>query len=347
MSEEEKIESQPRPYLEAQKTEIHYTYARFHRRIFANLTDFLIFALTFAAFFAIIRAIVVVTPDYVAKEERMMTIRKDSGMYQQNTEGKWFDTVSFYADSANGFTGFAKMVGAREAIDQFIVYVNDNVSPESADIVRKDYDSYRLNPKLAYQGKPYFILQDGEIIRNPDCAANAETVFTYAYAPFIDEHCQGYLITLIPEYLALTRWETTVFIAGEIVPAYLIAPILTYFVPTLGFRRGRATFGKKMYQIGLVDSRLLVPTFRRSLARFAILYFAEYLLAPFTFAIPFLVSASVMAFSKAHQGLPDYFLGLYEVDVSQNKIYFSREEILLSGAAESKKPVDFKPTYED
>lgn len=345
MSEEE---LQPRPYLEAQKTEIKYTYARFHRRIFANLTDFLIFALTFGLFFVIIRAIVINTPDYVAKEERILTIREESGMYKKNTEGRWFDTVSFLADPINGFTGYAKMNTAKDTIDQFIDYVRVNNSDEAAKKVQDDFDAYRLNPKLVYEGKTYFIKQeDGQIIRNPECAANAETVFNMAYAPFIDEHCQAYLVTLLPEYLELTRYETTILVAAELLPSYLIAPILTYLVPTFGFRRGRMSFGKKLYQIGVIDNRLLVPTVKRTIARFCILYFAEYLLSIVTFAIPFLISATLMAFSKAHQGLPDYFLGLYEVDVSKDKIYFSREEILLSGAAESKEPVNFKPTYED
>ena len=344
MSEEE---LQPRPYLEAQKTEIHYTYAPFHRRIFANLTDFLIFALTFGLFFVIIRAIVINTPDYLAKEERILTIREESGMYKKNTEGRWFDTISFLADPVNGFTGYAKMDIARESIEQFIVYIGANNSAEAAQKVQEDYDTFRLDPKRVYEGKTYFVLQEGQIVRNPECAATAEMVFNNVYTPFVDEHCQGYLVTMLPEYLALTRYETVVLVAGELLPSYLIAPILTYLVPTFGFRRGRASFGKKMYQIGVIDSRLLVPTVRRSIARFCILYFAEYLLSIATFAIPFLISATLMAFSKAHQGLPDYFLGLYEVDVSKDKIFFSREEILLSGAADNKAPVDFKPTYED
>ena len=54
-----------------------------------------------------------------------------------------------------------------------------------------------------------------------------------------------------------------------------------------------------------------------------------------------------MAFSKHKQGFPDYLLGLYEVDISQNKLYSSYEEISLDGVEGEKKPIDFKATYED
>ena len=344
MSEEEKV--QP-GYLAAHQTEIKYTYARFHRRVFANLLDFILLALTFVLLFLAMRGIVMSTPGYVQNEETLLAMRLDSGLYMKYESGKSVDTVSFLSDKDNNFTGYAKMETSRRAIDAFIAYVGDKAGSESRDKVQKDYDEYRLKSTLAYEGIPYFVKDEaGEIVRNGACKANAETYFASAYAPFIDDHCQGYLVTLVPQYLQLVRYESNILIYAEILPAYVVAPLLTYLLPAFIFKRGRMTFGKALYRIGVLDQRLLVPTWKRTLARFTIFYLAEVMLAPFTFAIPFLVSASVMAFSKGHQGLPDYFLGLFEVDVSNDKIYFSREEILLSGVGE-KEPVDFKPTYED
>ncbi|MBR6273078.1 MAG: RDD family protein [Bacteroidales bacterium] len=344
MSEEQK---QP-GYLAAQKVEIKYTYARFYRRVFANLTDFIIFAFVFVGLFIGIRAIVVHTPDYIAHENTLTSIRTESGMYHAASNGRMMDIVSYLDSEEAAYSGFAKMDIARETVKIFIAYIENKSGSEAAKQVQNDYDQYRLNPKFTYESATFFVKNaEGEIVHNPDCNANAATYFAKAYAPFIDEHCQGYLITLVPEYLDLIHYESAVLFAGELLPAYLLAPILTYYVPMLCFRRGRMTLGKAMYRIGVVDKNLLVPSWKRTLARFGIFYVAEMLLAPFTFAIPFLVSVSLMAFSKSHQGLPDYFLGLYEVDVTNDKIYFSREEILLTGAAESKEPVNFKPTYED
>lgn len=348
MSEEELEQQQQPGYLEAQQTEIKYTFARFHRRVFANLVDFILFAFTFLLLFLGIRAIVVNTPGYIQNEETILSTRLDSAMYMKYENGKIADTVSFLSDSTNNYTGYAKMETSRRSIETFIAYVNEKGGAEASAKVQKDYDSYRLDPKLVYESVAYFMKTEaGDIIRNEACKANAETYFSKAYAPFIDEHCQGYLITLVPGYLELVRYESNILIWAELFPAYVAAPFLTYLLPMMIFRRGRMTFGKALYHIGTVNRDLLVPSVKRTLARFTIFYLAELILAPVTFAIPFLVSASLMAFSKSHQGLPDYFLGLYEVDVTNDKIYFSREEILFSGVGGEKQPVDFQPTYED
>lgn len=352
MTDEERVETvgdqgEEPGYLAAHKTEIHYVTAKFHRRAFANLLDFLFFAGMFIGLFLGIRAIVMTLPSYQASENELISIRVDSGMYQKNASGRLYDVVSFLDAEENGFTGFAKMTESRAAIDKFIVYLNDTSGAEAAKKVQDDYDSYRLSPTLLYESVPYFVKDGEDIVRNPSCSANAETYFYKAYAPFIDEHCQGYLITLVPRYLDLIHYESRVLFLGELLPAYAAAPLLTHLLPMMIFRRGRMTFGKALYRIGLVDSSLLVPKIGRTLARFAIFYFAEVLLSPFTFAIPLLVSASLMAFSKHKQGFPDYLLRLHEVDVTDDKIYFSREEIVTSGVGAYRKPVDFKNTYED
>ena len=342
MSEEEN-----RGYLDAQKVEIKYTYARFYRRVFANLTDFIIFAFCFVGLFLGCRGITMATPAYQENETGLMSIRTESGLYMvYPNSGKSADIVSFLMDDSNNYTGFAKMDIAREAVDTFIHYVAVNVDIASSEKVQKDYDEYRLNPKLAYKNVSFFKKEGDAIIHNPDCEAKAEDYFNKAYAPYIDEHAQGYLVTLVPSYLEKVHNESYFLIFAEVMPAYLLAPFIVYLLPMFIFRRGRMTFGKALYHIGVVDKNLMVPSYKRTLARFAIFYGAELILSVFTFAIPFLVSASLMAFSRAHQGFPDYLLRLYEVDTSNSKLYFSREEILLSGVG-GKKPVNFKPEYED
>jgi hypothetical protein len=101
------------------------------------------------------------------------------------------------------------------------------------------------------------------------------------------------------------------------------------------------TLGKALYHIGLVDSRYLNVKWGRFFARFAIFYFAELLLSLVTFGIPFIISFSLMAFSKKKQGFPDYMLGIEEVDTSRNKIYKSLDEITLESLNKRKQPVDF------
>ena len=350
MNEEEKVVDTPveEPgYLAAQKVEIKYTFARFHRRVFANLLDFFIFALVFVGLFLGCRGITMATPAYQQNETSLMDTRVESGLYVRQNNGITVDVVSYLSIVEYKFDGYNKMVRSEEAIDHFVQFVEDHSGTEAAKTVMADYDKYRENKDWLYEGKPYFLRQGEAVVRNQECTLPYVDYFEKVYAPYIDSHCQGYLITLVPEYLNMVRAESYFLYFAELLPAYVVAPFIAYLMPMLIFRRGRMTFGKAMYRIGTVDKNLMVPSIGRTLARFFIFYGAEVLLAPFTFAIPFLVSASLMAFSRSHQGLPDYFLSLYEVDVTNDKIFFSREEIVLSGVGGEKKPLDFKPTYED
>lgn len=327
--------------------EIHYSSPKFHRRVFANLFDFILFAFCFFLLFLGSRAAVTNMPGYVAKDEAMLTIRKESGLY--HVDGKQsMDIVSYLDLDSNNYTGYAKMKLASQKIDAFIAYVGEKSNAEDQAIVQEDYDAYRLDANLTFEGVPYFTRNESwEIVSNPSCQAKQEDYFHNAYGPFLDSHCQGYLVTMVPEYLELTRFESNMLFFVEVPIAFLLAGILVYLIPLIFFKKGRMTLGKAMYHIGLVDSRLLSCSFPRYLARWAIFFFLELSLSLVTFLIPIFISFSLMAFSKQKQGLPDYLLGLYEVDASQQKIYSSYEEISLDGIDGEKKPVDFQPTYED
>ncbi len=331
------------------KQTITYTTAKFHRRCFANLIDFLLFALVFLGFFLATRAIVISTPAYQEKENTLLAIRIDSGLYVKTTEGKVEDLVVHYENGT--FSSYTKVVEMDSHLEQFIVYLDENVSAEASDKVRKDYDSFRLGFKFTKNGEniPYFITDEGgDIVRNVDelitpGKVSMQNYFDQVYAPFYDEHALGYLVTLVPQYLDLVHYESAILFGLEIPVGWVLAGVLVYLVPGFFFRRGRMTFGKWVYHIGLADKNLLSPKLGIYIARWAI-YFVLILTASiFTFGIPVIISFSLMAFSSRRQGLPDYMLNLVEVDTSNSKLYFSFEEITLSGAAESKAPIDFKP----
>ena len=323
---------------------IAYHKPMFHRRCFANLVDFILFGFMFALLFLGARAIVTNSSTYIEADSALVQIRGDSGLYFVSSDKKETTDIVSYLQN-NNYDGYAKWNLSRKAIDTFIAYCGSNGYEGSQAKVQADYDAYRLDSRLTYKDIPMFIKEEsGVIIENPKWveACNLSTRFETAYAPYIDAKCQAFLVTEIPQYLDLTRYESNMLYFAELTPSYAVAGILVYFVPTLFFRRGRMTLGKAMYRIGLVDKRILVPKFGRSAARFGIFYVFELLLTPFTFGLPFLLSFSLMAFSKGKQGLPDYILGLNEVDVSDAKIYFDKVEIALEEITENKRPVDFK-----
>ncbi len=330
----------------APKYEIHYLKPMFHRRVFANLVDIIIFGFAFVGLFLGLRAIVTHHPSYVAKEEEFVGMMLDSGLYK-TLDGRQVDVVSYYATKQTDYTGTQKKKGAIEAIDTFYAFASSRVEAVTYQNMLLSYDEYRLQSTLVYEGITYFVKSGEDIIENPLCAANDETYFSSAYAPFIDNYLQSYLVSRIPGYHDLARFESRCLIWIELAPSYLIAGLLVYVIPPLCFRRSRYTLGKALYRIGLADSRLLSVTYPRILARIAIFYFAELVLSLFTFGVPYLISFSLMAFSKNKQGFPDYILGLNEVDLSKEKLYKSYDEIRLQGVSGAKEPIDFHMIQRD
>ncbi len=336
--------------MEEEKRNIRYQMARFHRRCFGSLIDFFVFAIIFLGLFLGMRGIVSVTPGYRENETSLLSIRSESGLY--HVEGSKSKDIISYLDHGN-YSAYVRMLRADEAVNTFIAYLGNNVSAEAQAEVQKDYDSFRLSDTFMYKegglSEHYFVRDGDSIVRNPALIGKVDnaTYYNKVYTTYVDEHALGYLVAKVPRYLELVRYESNMLFFVELPIAWVLGGVIVYFIPVLFWRRGRQTFGKWTYRIGLADDRLLSCSLPRYLARWAIFFFGELTLAIFTFGIPLLVSFSLMAFSKKKQGLPDYMLGLYEVDLSNQKLYFSFDEIVFTGAAESKAPTEFKPTYED
>ncbi len=326
------------------KTEIKITYRppKFFHRCIANLIDILLFALSFFCLFLSLRGIIQSTPSFNKVNDNMNQIKLDSGLYIENSKGEIRDVITYVG--LVDLESYAKVVYAKNAIDTFLSYSEEVCDDKTADEIKKSYDDHRLNEKLIDKNnEPYFIKnEEGIVIKNPDCKATNMEYFTNFYTPYIDDILQGYLLTSVPNYYDYTKYMSNMLFYVELPIAYLVSGVLIYFVPIIIFKRGRKTFGKAIYHIGLVDSRMLNPTFARSFARFAMFYFLELILSMFTFGIPYLVSFSLMAFSKHKQGFPDYMLGLREVDTSEHKIFFDYDEITLDELKHSKTPVNFK-----
>ena len=335
--------------ISSKQREIRYFRPKFYHRVFANFIDIFIFAIIFIGLFSLSRLIASNVPDYQAKVNELETIRIESGLYVRNDKNELKDIVS-YINNDNSNTAGSRVKKAKRAIETFFTYSETKMNSEDYQIVLKDYDDFRLDEKLTYDNKPLFVKDENdEIIENPELvegASNLSPIFQQyyklAYAKFIDDHLQGYLVTSIPHYYDLTKYMFNVLVFGEVLVSYAVTGILVYFVPTIIFSRGRKTLGKALYQIGTVDQNLLSPSFLRNLARFSIFYFAELLLSLATFGIPYIISFTMMAFSKSKTGFPDFMLKNNEVDGSRTKIYKSVIEIDLDKVDTTKKGVNFK-----
>ena len=328
---------------------VNYTQPKFWHRVMANFVDFFLFLIMLIVSFIAVRSIVLNTPNYQATEQKIHDIQLASGLYvkDQNDPKKNVDIVyyldryvSLYGDEFDGVnkedpneapTGkIGKIV---HAINKLINYCNDEsvTSNERYKELVGYYNNMRLEA-VTDDGIHYFVKDGDQIVPNETLASNAEKRQLYyknVYVPIIEKRCMPFLTSNVTEYRQAYRAEFNYLVFLELPVALIFAAILVYFVPPLFIRRGRMTLGKALYRIGLVDDRVLSPTFWRFSARFLIFLFGELLLSLFTLGIPYIISFSLMAFSKKKQGFPDYMLHLYEIDTSKANIYMDYVEAQL------------------
>lgn len=334
----------------SQDINVLYYRPKLIHRVFANLVDILIFILVFLSLFLGVREIIRNTPDYKAKSQQLTDMRLKSGLYEYDDDNVLRDVISVL-NYDKGQTAKSRMTRSKKAIDTFISYARSVASEADYQEIVKDYHEYCLKDSMVHNDLPMFITdENNEVVENPALFESVESVssqiyteyYKKAYQPYIDNHLQAYLVVVVPNYKSIINYQTNMLLWVNIFAVYCLTGLIVYLVPTLIFRRGRMTFGKLLYGIGLVDANCLSPSLPRSLARFAIFYFGILILSLFSFGLPIILSFSLMVFSKNKQGFQDYMLRLVEVDSRRTKIYLSFQEVELEKTTPYKKPVDFK-----
>lgn len=326
---------------------INYSQPKFWHRVMANFIDFFLLLVFFFSFFISARSIVLLTPKYKEAEQTITDTQLNSGLYvKDHSDNDKIVDIIFYIDKTTNLYGsefdgegeggtapLGKNGKAVNAINIFINYCSnpDVTSTERYEELVTYYDEIRLDT-LTSDGVHYYVKDGDNIIVNETLASDAEKRKLYyenIYSPFIEKKCIPFLTSNVTAYREAYRVEYNFLVFLELPVAYALAGILVYFVPPLFFKRGRKTIGKAIYHIGLIDSRILSPSFGRFTARFAIFFFGELVLSMFSFGIPYIISFSMMVFSKDKQGFPDYMLHLYEVDTSKSNIYMDYVEAQL------------------
>ena len=316
---------------------IRYTRPKFFHRVLANFLDFIILTLLFFACFLLTRKIFNSTPTYSNAFNTINNMRIDSGLYVKES-GRFIDIVS-YMKSDSSYNDNAVVIKSEKVVAQFYTFEEPLVSAERFNKMKSTYDELRLN-KTNSEGQHLFILQDGEIIKDPELYQKKKAPYASFYYSYLDKYLQGYLSTT-PKYYDATKVMSNFLLWVEIPTALVLGILLTYFLPSIIFVRGRCTFGKALYRIGTVDSRYLNPSFGRNLAKWGI-FLLEFVAGIASLGVIFILSTTMMAFSKKRQGFPDFMLGLQEIDMRKDKIYKSLEEIKLEPVTTNKKPNDFR-----
>ena len=130
------------------------------------------------------------------------------------------------------------------------------------------------------------------------------------------------------QYVSATRIISLSFIFITLLVPIVFSVILFELVFPLIFKRGRKTLGKLIFKLSVVDNRGLSCSFWRFLGRFSIFFFLEVLVGIVSFAIPLIISFSMMVFSKTNQSFHDYVVNTYVVEAPTSSICLTQEELI-------------------
>ena len=308
--------------------EIEYYRPKFTRKLAASFMDAFIFSLLSLLFVVISKAIGDVTPTYKQNSSELDTIKLDSGLFLEDNDGLVRDVVTIYnLDTETNSSVVEKEVV--NSINNFFTYVDNNLSQELYESMIKEFDELRLDQKLiySYEGNTYklFIQKDGKVVKNNEVVIPSKSYISF-YKNYIDNYALGYFHSKIDRVLTLEKYFSYVM-AIEVIVGVLVGSIINYYVFPLIFRRNRYTLGRLTYKIGLVNKDVLHVSFGQFTLRFLIIFFLEIALSFVTFGIPIIFSFTMSLVTKKKQYFHDYLLGIEEVDLQDNQVYYSKDEV--------------------
>ncbi len=308
--------------------EIEYYRPKFTRKLAASFMDAFIFSLLSLLFVVISKAIGDVTPTYKQNSSELDTIKLDSGLFLEDNDGLVRDVVTIYnLDTETNSSVVEKEVV--NSINDFFTYVDNNLSQELYESMIKEFDELRLDQKLiySYEGNTYklFIQKDGKVVKNNEVVIPSKSYISF-YKNYIDNYALGYFHSKIDRVVTLEKYFSYVM-AIEVIVGVLVGSIINYYVFPLIFRRNRYTLGRLTYKIGLVNKDVLHVSFGQFTLRFLIIFFLEIALSFVTFGIPIIFSFTMSLVTKKKQYFHDYLLGIEEVDLQDNQVYYSKDEV--------------------
>ena len=308
--------------------EIEYYRPKFTRKLAASFMDAFIFSLLSLLFVVISKAIGDVTPTYKQNSSELDTIKLDSGLFLEDNDGLVRDVVTIYnLDTETNSSVVEKEVV--NSINNFFTYVDNNLSQELYESMIKEFDELRLDQKLiySYEGNTYklFIQKDGKVVYYNEVVVPSKSYISF-YKNYIDNYALGYFHSKIDRVVTLEKYFSYVM-AIEVIVGVLVGSIINYYVFPLIFRRNRYTLGRLTYKIGLVNKDVLHVSFGQFTLRFLIIFFLEIALSFVTFGIPIIFSFTMSLVTKKKQYFHDYLLGIEEVDLQDNQVYYSKDEV--------------------
>ena len=120
----------------------------------------------------------------------------------------------------------------------------------------------------------------------------------------------------------------------------ILSNIIFYYVVPMIYRRGKQTFGMKIFKISLLSVDGMSCSSKRYSLRFLFYLIVIVVLSVFSFLLPVLISFTMMLLSKTGQSLVDYVTNTYKVDSQTNTVYLNYEEYMYNQHSRDDKKIE-------
>lgn len=300
-------------------TVLEYSKARIYQRVFSFFIDLFLAVLLGMIINSLCGLVTSVVPKYQEVLQERIVLQDQSGLFDENQK-LW--TLSL---EGSDMTIQEKKELLSTRLDEF--YHNDVFFEDDT-----FYQSYQKRKSEAVNEK-------GELLFQLISGSYVEKDFSDdVYYSFYQKEFENYASAALSHNVRFADLSNLIVRISviEIVLSMSVGFALSFVIMPLILKRGRKTIGMYLFKISLVGGDALNVRGKILLFRNVLLLLIGYWLTIFTFGIPWLVSLTMMTFSKTGQDFFDYMSGTYVVSTKDKDIYLDYAEYL-ARTEESKK----------
>lgn len=300
-------------------TVLEYSKARIYQRVFSFFIDLFLAVLLGMIINSLCGLVTSVVPKYQEVLQERIELQDQSGLFDENQK-LW--TLSL---EGSDMTIQEKKELLSTRLDEF--YHNDVFFEDDT-----FYQSYQKRKSEAVNEK-------GELLFKLISGSYVEKDFSDdVYYSFYQKEFENYASAALSHNVRFADLSNLIVRISviEIVLSISVGFALSFVIMPLILKRGRKTIGMYLFKISLVGGDALNVRGKTLLFRNVLLLLIGYWLTIFTFGIPWLVSLTMMTFSKTGQDFFDYMSGTYVVSTKDKDIYLDYAEYL-ARTEESKK----------
>lgn len=300
-------------------TVLEYSKARIYQRVFSFFIDLFLAVLLGMIINSLCGLVTSVVPKYQEVLQERIELQDQSGLFDENQK-LW--TLSL---EGSDMTIQEKKELLSTRLDEF--YHNDVFFEDDT-----FYQSYQKRKSEAVNEK-------GELLFQLISGSYVEKDFSDdVYYSFYQKEFENYASAALSHNVRFADLSNLIVRISviEIVLSMSVGFALSFVIMPLILKRGRKTIGMYLFKISLVGGDALNVRGKTLLFRNVFLLLIGYWLTIFTFGIPWLVSLTMMTFSKTGQDFFDYMSGTYVVSTKDKDIYLDYAEYL-ARTEESKK----------